>query len=401
MTENTIKSRLGCVWLEEGIYLEPSRDPTLNDPISQNISVKSCCRIKSLPKEFTNDGQDNLTFTQLENNRNNKAYNFETLKNNACSKCYDDEKLHGLSMRTKSSSNAYSKLPVNVDNKFRFMQITFSSFCNLRCKYCGTYSSTAWNDDVDISEGMMKIRTTNTETFAQEKQIIEVCEKADISGLRYLGVFGGEPFMARHFSEFMELVAEKADTSNMYLQINTNASIFPKDRIIKILQNFGKVDLRVSNESVGKLSEYIRNGSKWDLFEKNTNKWLEASQGTGIDVQVHATHCIWNINKVEEFYNWATSTGIQIFNSSVHTPLYSNALAVLDEQQRKECIEIINNMPDCSTKKFVLNMLKSNHMDKHHTQALAEFKKFTRIFDTRTPYTLEEVNPQLYNWTHS
>ena len=35
-------------------------------------------------------------------------------------------------------------------------------------------------------------------------------------------------------------------------------------------------------------------------------------------------------------------------------------------------------------------MLKS--MDKHE-KALAEFKKFTRIFDTRTTHTLEEVNP--------
>ena len=49
MTENAIKSRLGCVWLEEGMYIEASRDPTLNDPFSQNIGVKSCCRITSLP----------------------------------------------------------------------------------------------------------------------------------------------------------------------------------------------------------------------------------------------------------------------------------------------------------------------------------------------------------------
>ncbi len=400
MTETAIKSKLGCVWLEEGMYIEASRDPTLNDPVSKNIGIKSCCRIATLPEEFALDGQDHLTYTQLQKNRNNLDYNFDSLKDNACIKCHKDEQLHGTSMRTRANFHAYNKLPVNVDNKFRYMQITFSSFCNLKCKYCGTYQSTAWNDDVDISEGMMKVRTTNTETYAQEKQIIDLCKKTDISGLKFLGVFGGEPFMARHFSEFMELVEEKADTSRMYLQINTNSSIFPKDKIIKILQNFGKVDLRVSNESVGKLSEYIRNGSKWDSFERNTNKWLEASEGTGIDVQVHATHCVWNINKVEEFHNWATSTGIPVFNSSTHKPLYSNVSAVLTESQRKECSEIIDNMPDCSTKKFTKNMLKSNHMDKHHDEALREFKKFTRIFDQRSPYTLKEVNPELFAWTH-
>ena len=57
-------------------------------------------------------------------------------------------------------------------------------------------------------------------------------------------------------------------------------------------------------------------------------------------------------------------------------------------------------MPDCSTKMFTMNMLKSSHMDKHHNEALSEFKKFTRIFDQRTPYTLKEVNPELFAWTH-
>ena len=77
-----------------------------------------------------------------------------------------------------------------------------------------------------------------------------------------------------------------------------------KDRIIKILQNFGKVDLRVSNESVGKLSEYIRNGSKWNDFDTNTNKWLEASEGTGIR-QTCFSHNVWICNNVNDFYNWA------------------------------------------------------------------------------------------------
>ena len=400
MTVASYKSKLGCVWLEEGMYFESYADPNLNDPISQNIGVKSCCRIQGLPDAYNGSSNSHyITYTQLDKNRNNTEYTYDNLKDNACKKCKNDEDLHGYSMRTRANENA-QRLPVNPDNKLRFLQLTFSSFCNLKCKYCGTTQSTAWNDDVDISEGMFKVIQTNIETFEQEKKIISLCEKSDLSALKYIGVFGGEPFMARHFDQFMELLSSKADVSKMYLQINTNGSIFPKPKIIDIIKNFGKVDLRLSNESIGKLSEYIRNGSKWSDFEKNTNKWLEASVGTGIEARVHATHCVWNINKIQEFVEWTNNTGIEILNSSTIKPLYSNVAAVLTEAQRKECSEIIDSMPDCATKKFTKNMLKSSSMEKQHDEALSKFKKFTRIFDQRTPYKLEEVNPQLFAWTH-
>ena len=97
--------------------------------------------------------------------------------------------------------------------------------------------------------------------------------------------------MARRFGEFMELLDKKAKPGLMGLQINTNATIFPKPKIMDILKQFRKVDLRLSNESVGELSEYIRNGSKWEDFETNTHKWLEASVGNGIDVK-NCTQCL-------------------------------------------------------------------------------------------------------------
>ena len=47
-----VPTPLGCVWLEEGMYFESYADPNLNDPISQNIGVKSCCRIQGLPDAY-------------------------------------------------------------------------------------------------------------------------------------------------------------------------------------------------------------------------------------------------------------------------------------------------------------------------------------------------------------
>lgn len=381
---------LGCPWLEQGLYLDTRTYNDLNDPVSGDVAVKSCCR--------TNDR--GISFTQLESNRNNPEYNFDNLKNTLCSRCHNDEQVHGESMRTRAI-DIKKRIGVDPERKIRFLQFTFSNFCNFKCKYCSPSQSTSWNDDVDISEGMMKVFMDKSETFSMEDKMLQLLENVDLSELKSLGVTGGEPFMTRKFQDLMELINRKANPEKMFFWLNTNASIFPKQKMIDLLSQFGMVDLRLSNESVGKLSEYIRNGSKWNEFDTNAKKWLEASAGTGIKVQCQATHNVWSVNQVNDFYSWAKTTGIDIFDSESFSPIYANVSAVLNKDQLKECYDQLESMPDSNTKNYVRKMLNKGQSQDQHEKALAEFKKFTRIFDTRTPYTLEEVNPQLYNWTHS
>lgn len=379
----------GCMWLSNGLYIETYTKKDFNSPISNDLALKSCCRILS-----PTDGADStFAYEQFEKNRLDPNWNFDNLKESACSKCYKEEQRQGSSMRTRSPAFA-------DDGKVKSLQLTFSSFCNLKCKYCSSANSTSWNEDVPYSEGTMHIEMTKEETFDHEAKVLNFLEKIDLSGLRYIGIFGGEPFMARRFGEFMQLLDKKAKPGLMGLQINTNATIFPKPKIMDILKQFRKVDLRLSNESVGELSEYIRNGSKWEDFEKNTHKWLEASVGNGIDVKVHAAHNVWSVNKAESFYNWTQSIGIPVFNASTPTPIYSNIASVLTDTQLKECSDIIDMMPDSKMKSYLYNMVTTG-ANNDHDDALSKFKQFTRLFDHRTPYTLQQVNPQLYAWTHN
>ena len=60
-------------------------------------------------------------------------------------------------MRTRSLAFA-------DDGKVKSLQLTFSSFCNSKCKYCSSANSTLWNEDVH-SEGTMHIEMTKEETF--------------------------------------------------------------------------------------------------------------------------------------------------------------------------------------------------------------------------------------------
>lgn len=395
---------LGCPWLEEGLYIDTKTYKDFDDPVSGNLGVRSCCRIGQLPKKFSllQPRPDDLghKYEQLQVNRKDPAYNFENLKDNACARCHNDEQVHGESVRTRIRKLKNTNLTTSSERKTRFLQFTFSNFCNLKCKYCGPGNSSSWNEDVDISEGLFRVYMDKTETLSMEDRMLELIKKLDLSELKSVGIFGGEPFMARKFPELMETIYKKANPGRIYFWLNTNGSIFPKPRIIEMLSEFAVADIRLSNESVGNLSEYIRNGLDWEQFDRNTDKWLEASVGTGIDLKVHAAHNVWSVNKVEEFYNWVKSKGAIVHNSETYQPLYSNVSAVLNKEQLKECYDQLESMPDSSIKKYVQRMLSTDRMQGKHEDALKQFRNFVRIFDQRTPYTLKEVNPQLFDWTH-
>ena len=390
--KNMLSTDKGCAWLTNGVHFRPSAE--------EDGYVTSCCRMTYRHKDLEE---------MLDKAVNDPTYSYENLKDTSCSRCRIAEESNVISLRQSGFGRWGVKYP---PGKLVQIQAGFSSFCNLKCKYCGPAQSTSWNDDIEWAEENnidldflenKEITLRKEDTFKFELKLIEELRNADLRWLTHVGVFGGEPFMTRNFETFIDMLAEKTKLSNLQIQINTNATIFPKQKIIDILCKFGKVDLRCSTEAVGNLAEYIRNGLNWNLFEKNTNKWMELSeQHTNIKTRVHATHTIWSINKVNEFDDWAKKSGYmgRVFDSWTYNPAIVNARQVLTEKQIEECKKIVESIYNVRTKDFICRQLNAKQVKMEEKHLLA-FRKFTEVFDPRTKFTLKEVNPQLYSWTHN
>lgn len=382
----------GCSWLTNGVHFRPSAE--------EDGYVTSCCRMTHRHKNLEE---------MLDKAVNNPTYSYENLKDTSCKKCRIAEESNVISLRQQNFGIEGVKYP---PGKLVQMQIGFSSFCNLKCKYCGPAQSTSWNDEIEWAEennidldflDNKEITLRKEDTFEFELKLIEELRNADLRWLSHVGVFGGEPFMTRNFEKFIDMLAEKAKLSNLEIQINTNATIFPKQKVLDILCEFGKVDLRCSTEAVGNLAEYIRNGLDWNLFEKNTNKWMELSeQHKNIKPRIHAAHNLWSINKVNDFDDWTRKSGYmgKIVDAWTYTPEMVNPRQVLTEKQIEECKKIVESIYNVKTKDFICRQLNAKQV-KMEEKHLSTFRKFTEVFDPRTKFTLKEVNPQLYSWTHN
>lgn len=413
-----------CIWLTNGLNIKP-----VNHNPNNSISVTNCCRskndpwtIKQLPENIRYAGKPASSISQYLTQIKDPNYNYQNVKDTVCRTCTDAETTTGTSTRVKFNNfhlrHGDPKVP---GDKIGFIHITFGNFCNFSCRYCGTHSSTEWNKDVTaIKElykeptfkekkfsGLTEIFMTERENYEHEKDVLKDLEKQDLKELQYIGVFGGEPFLSRHWQQFVELLDMKTDLSKVVMQINSNFSTFPKPHIIELFKKFRYIDLRISNEAVGPLAEYIRHGMNFQKFEANIKKWQEVNKEyKNIVLTPHMTNSVYNINKIVEFDEWAHDMNIlngpikATFVGYVYNPSYLDIRRVLNNKQLDKCNEILDTVKTLTIKQDLKRFISNRSFQDEQPKMLQEFKDYTKTVDSVRNQKLQDVNPELYDWLY-
>jgi MoaA/NifB/PqqE/SkfB family radical SAM enzyme len=398
-----------CPWLSNGLYFGPATG-------IEKLEIQPCCRsfhgglllkeIKSSDDDLYKLAQRSSSVKEQIDKMKDPNYNYKNLSETICERCLSQEKTSGKSMRTTTKT-------INLESgKIGLLQIAFGNFCNYKCRYCYPRYSTEWNKDAKLLKKdwhenkefnhLTDIVMTERQTYDYEKKIIEELKKQDLSNVRDIGIFGGEPFLSRHWEQFVELLNEKANLSKIKIQINSNFSIFPKEKIINLLTKFRKVDLRASIEAKGSLAEYIRSGLVWNTFENNVKKWQEvAKHNKSIQLRVHMAHNIYSINKLLEFEEWLFDMNLHnsYVSAGVFSPEWLDPVKVLNDDQLDQCLEILKNIKYLDLNDTVIERLKYRNYQENQPQMLRTFKSYTKTLDELRSEKLQDVNPQLYEWT--
>jgi len=413
-------SKNNCLWITNGLHIGDTGIMRYQyDPAdSQQVLTKVCCRSKQhydVSEKIDDPELKRLVLTEfspqehLEKVKNPK-FNYENFKTTMCKTCHDAEKNTGGSMRT-GYHNMFKHLPKT--DKPRLLQIGFGNFCNFKCRYCTPRFSTTWNEDTPFMKQIReenrhnsenfkptytKITNTEQQTFDIEKEIVKQVESLDLSELVYLGVFGGEPFLSRHWQALVEVLEQKTDLSKVRLQINSNFSIFPKQPVIDVLTKFGHVDLRASVEAHKDLAEYIRAGLKWPLFEKNFDKWQDvAKEFPNIKPAVHMANNVYNINKVLDFEQWLLEKQVnEFYIQFVYDPPFLDLRKVLSPKQIDICVERIQNLKLENLKSNLMRFVPGKNL--YDKELVKKFKFFTESLDKVRKQKLSDVNPELAEW---
>lgn len=337
---------------------------------------RACCRSRewnvSFPKVYTEKEYQDLPET-----KELKSVMASGQWHSICERCKIEEERGAESMRQKSLRR-YS----GAKGRIEFLEFTLSNKCNLACRMCNHKLSTTWGDYARQNPGLWKDEVT---PFFEHNldQIKKWLEGSDLNYLRRVKVAGGEPFMSKRFFEFIDWLIDEGYSKNISLQFITNGTFY-SDKIIEKFKRFGELDVQMSIEGTGKLEEYIRQGTDWEIKRRNIDKWLDS----GLKV-ISASHCLlaYNYHDQANFEKWCENTGFErvwLIYVEFPTWLSYNALP-------SEYIKTIEPITDLGIKVLNRSIQKHSFDEKRFN----ELKRFTRMMDKMFNKNLMDINPNL------
>ena len=186
----------------------------------------------------------------------------------------------------------------------KYLELSFTNKCQMKCSYCGPSFSSSWQKEIDefgpydLSQDEYyngsEYKETNSPYLKRFWQWFPEAYKH----LFVLRVTGGEPLLDKNTYKLLEYVKDNP-REGMTFHCNTNLMITEKrvKKYIDLVKDIPNTKLYVSIDSWGDQAEYIRHGLDIGHFEQNLHRVL----GSGIEVGIMNTFNFLSIHNLDEF----------------------------------------------------------------------------------------------------
>jgi MoaA/NifB/PqqE/SkfB family radical SAM enzyme len=275
-----------------------------------------------------------------------------------CFRCWNEEDVGRTSkrmhtqVRLKELKNTVDYTNLQPDQLW-FLDLKLGNICNLKCRICGSWSSSKWAEEeinyvTDLKTPAQR-KTHLAYTFLQQgawpRKSPYFWEnlKQLLPDIKYFEFTGGEPWLIQEHIELLKYAVAQGYSKNIDIHYNTNATQWPQD-LVEIWRDFGRVDVAFSIDNVGDRFEYERYGADWDTANSIVNS-VHSMQllYPNITTQLCFTVNIQNVYYLDELLAWADTKN---FGS-----IYFNLL----QSPSHMCVSHMTE----TAKELVLNKLKT------------------------------------------
>jgi len=289
--------------------------------------------------------------------------------------------------------------------ELRHMDLNFGNTCNLKCRMCGSWGSTAWFKEEEklmscnpaLQRGVSNLKPTiiPADYWADKKTMFRFLERIDFKG--------GEPMMQEGMYDFLEYLVSWGYASNITIAYTTNGTKTP-ERLKELWPKFKKVKLVISVEATGKLYEYIRGGDVQSIDSLKDNiHWFD--QFNNLNGSFNSAIQIYNIfalPKLLEWFRdtvnaskkWHTDPNTFKFDCLVVNPPYLD-INIMPNSLKKKAITIIEEKNYKSLGVIKSALQKKNTFDDYNWKL---FIDFTKQLDKMRHTDIKEVVPELQEY---
>lgn len=281
-------------------------------------AVRPCCLADT---ELTHNGQkltasDGLKQAYYSDSMNMLRQEFLAGEKPAmCRRCWAEEDAGMTSKRQWNLIKFNKKLNLinwnapSIDQLW-FLDLKLGTICNLKCRICGTWSSSKWAQE-DIERQSRGDKKT-TPAYKQLK-LGEWPRRAPafwseletlLPNVEYFEFTGGEPFLIQEHIDLLQRAVDLGYSKNISIHYNSNGTVWTA-KLEELWQHFKKVEIAFSIDNIGKRFELERSGANWDEVCQNIESAKQfRKRSNNIHLQVCTTVNIQNVFYLRDICSW-------------------------------------------------------------------------------------------------
>lgn len=223
-----------------------------------------------------------------------------------CVRCWDEEAA-GRSSKRMHSINKLRSVSIDADaDQLQFIDLKLGNICNLKCRICGSFSSSKWAaEEIAISPNNSTARSNlKSGNWPRDSRDFWTDLRDNLHKVKYFEFTGGEPFLIEEHFQLLEFAVQQGHSKNIEIHYNTNTTIVP-EKGLELWPHFKKVEIAVSVDDMYERFEYQRYGAKWTDTQDNLDKFRQLrDQSSNIVLQLCITVNALNVYYLDQIAPW-------------------------------------------------------------------------------------------------
>jgi sulfatase maturation enzyme AslB (radical SAM superfamily) len=369
--------------------------PFVRQTLWYDGSYKLCCYAGGSTIEQANTSQESFNTPELKQIRNSflrqefptQCQGCKTLTDNGLvSPAYNENQgWFADPVKQQAAIDVIDQALLGQDLLPQMLDIRYSNVCNLKCRTCNPYNSSA----IQAENNNMQLTSEKKFPIHPTKQKYNHAFPKTDDRLFRLYFAGGEPLIEQYNLDFLA----HWTTVDTPIIINTNLTVL-SNTVLELFKKFNNITLNVSIDAYGKLNDYIRHGSNFNTIINNLNSVTQLPNITVTFNTVLNNYNVFDISTLAKFFNdhynhipWSIQPVCdeqELFLECLPYELRQDAIDTLE--QTLELVPDNSNIINDS-----ITVLKSNVLDRINFN---NFIKYAKLLDTRRGECLIDLVPQ-------
>lgn len=229
-----------------------------------------------------------------------------------CSRCWDEEaagrtskRMHSI-QKLKSLGIKSELAQPSGETKLSFLDLKLGNICNLKCRICGSFSSSKWAAEELAIHPKNETARANLKAgnWPRESDAFWTNLKELLPSIKYFEFTGGEPFLIEEHFDLLAIAVMMGVAGNISIHYNTNTTTIPKLGL-QLWPHFKEVEIAVSVDDMYDRFEYQRYGAKWQDTVEHLRMLRELRDvSKNIKLQLCLTVNALNIYYLDDICRW-------------------------------------------------------------------------------------------------